>query len=212
MLPTRRCYRGGGSLRRARNASTIPHVTRRLDGARLRRCATNGLTAREVRAIRELLDAAFGSDEEARFTEEDWQHAIGGMHFLLDIDTRIVAHASVVERQLHVDGRPLRTGYVEAVATAPDRQRKGLGTSVMRGVGTYIAEHFELGALGTGSHRFYERLGWLTWRGPSYVRTRSGRRRTPDEDGYILVLTTPSSPPLDLSASISCEWRPGDVW
>ena len=39
-----------------------------------------------------------------------------------------------------------------------------------------------------------------------------GERRTPDEDGYILVLPTLSSPPLDLAATISCEWRPGDVW
>jgi hypothetical protein len=26
------------------------------------------------------------------------------------------------------------------------------------------------------------------------------------------VLTTPTSPPLDLSAKISCDWRAGDVW
>jgi hypothetical protein len=31
-------------------------------------------------------------------------------------------------------------------------------------------------------------------------------------DGYILVLPTPLTPPLDLSADISCDWRPGDVW
>ncbi len=42
--------------------------------------------------------------------------------------------------------------------------------------------------------------------------TGSGPQRTADEDGYILVLSTPSSPALDLTASISCEWRPGDVW
>src|SRR2546426_796867 len=69
-----------------------------------------------------------------------------------------------------------------------------------------------LGALGTGRYRFYERLGWLRWAGPSFVRTAGGLRPTPDEDGYILVLPTPSSPPLDQSAGISCDWRPGDVW
>jgi len=35
---------------------------------------------------------------------------------------------------------------------------------------------------------------------------------TPDEDGYIMVLTTPTTPQLSLEAPISCEWRPGDVW
>jgi aminoglycoside 2'-N-acetyltransferase I len=82
----------------------------------------------------------------------------------------------------------------------------------MREVDGYLAENFDLGALGTGTQAFYERLGWQIWRGPSYVRTDAGTERTMDEDGYILVLPTPSSPTLDLSAPISCEWRPGDVW
>jgi aminoglycoside 2'-N-acetyltransferase I len=134
------------------------------------------------------------------------------MHFVLDHDGVIVAHASVVERELHVGGRPVRTGYVEAVATAPDRQGAGLGSRIMADVTAYIRDRFELGALGTGRHSFYARLGWQAWTGRSFVRTPDGPRRTPDEDGYILVLRTPSSPPLDLSASISCDWRRGDVW
>ena len=52
----------------------------------------------------------------------------------------------------------------------------------------------------------------LTWRGLTSVRTDDGTYRTSGEDGYILVLPTPSSPDLDLTADISCEWRPGDVW
>ena len=165
-----------------------------------------------MRAIRELLVAAFGSDEEERFTDEDWEHAIGGMHFLLGLGGTVVSHASVVERELHVGGRPLRTGYVEAVATAPEHQRRGFGSAVMGDVASYIREHFELGALGTGSHAFYERLGWLRWRGRSAVRTASGTHPTPDEDGYILVLRTSTSPALRSTDPISCEWRPGDVW
>jgi aminoglycoside 2'-N-acetyltransferase I len=88
------------------------------------------------------------------------------------------------------------TGYVEAVATAPDLQRRGHGTAVMSEVNAYVAEAFEIGALGTGSHGFYERLGWQTWRGPSHVRRDTGLERTPAEDGYILVLVTRSSPHL----------------
>jgi aminoglycoside 2'-N-acetyltransferase I len=179
---------------------------------RLRRLATQDLTAAEIAAIRELLVAAFGSDEDEGFADEDWDHAVGGIHFVLDLEGDIVAHASVVERELHVGDRPLRTGYVEAVATTVDRQGAGLGSQVMADVTSYIGDHFELGALGTGRHRFFERLGWLTWTGPSFVRTPDGPRPTPDEDGYILVLRTPSTPPLDPTASISCEWRSGDVW
>lgn len=182
------------------------------DRPRLRRVSTQDLTVPEITAILALLVATFGPDDEERFTDDDWDHAIGGIHFVLDLDGDIIAHASVVERELHVDGRALRTGYVEAVAVAPDRQGAGSGSLVMGDVTSYIGEQFELGALGTGRHRFYERLGWRTWTGPSFVRTADGPRRTPDEDGYLLVLSTPSSPPLDLAASISCEWRPGDVW
>jgi aminoglycoside 2'-N-acetyltransferase I len=177
----------------------------------VRRVPTGALTTAEVRAIRALLWAAFPPGDDA-FTEEDWEHATGGVHFVLELDGEVLAHAAVVERELHVGGRPLRTGYVEAVATDPQRQSQGLGTRVLRDVTAYIAERFELGALGTGAHHFYERLGWRTWRGPTAVRTGDGTRRTPGEDGFVLVLPTPSSPELDVTAAISCDWRPGAVW
>jgi RimJ/RimL family protein N-acetyltransferase/predicted N-acetyltransferase YhbS len=179
---------------------------------RLRRVRTDQLTPRETAAIRDLLFGAFGTVPDEAFTEDDWQHALGGVHFVLEPGAEIVAHAAVVERELHVDGRPLRTGYVEAVATAPARQRRGLGSILMRDVAGFIRHGYELGALGTGSQGFYERLGWLTWKGPTYVRAADGLRPTPEDDGYVLVLPTPSTPRLDLTAPISCDWRPGDVW
>ena len=145
-------------------------------------------------------------------TEEDWQHALHGTHFLLELDAEIVAYASVAERKLEVGGRQLRTGYVEAVATAVRHQRQGLGSLLMTAVNAYIRESFELGALGTGRHRFYEQLGWITWKGATAVRTPQGPRRTPDEDGYVLVLYTPASPKLDAAALITCDWRSGDAW
>ena len=83
--------------------------------------------------------------------------------------------------------------------------------SVMVGIGeTYFAA-FAL-ALGTGETGFYERLGWRVWAGPTSVRTPHGERRTPEEDGGIMVLLTPATPPISLDAPISCDWRPGDVW
>ena len=182
------------------------------DRTRLRELSTPDLTPAEVAAIREILASAFGNDEEERFTDDDWLHGVGGTHFVLDLDGVIVGHASVVERELHVGDTPLRTGYVESVAVAPDRQGSGFGSLLIDRVTAFIRGRFELGALGTGRHAFYERLGWRTWLGPASVRTPDGTRRTPDEDGYIMVLATPSSPPLDLAVPISCEWRPGDVW
>ena len=54
-------------------------------------------------------------------------------------DGVVVAHASVVPRALDVDGLPFRTGYVEAVATAPEVQGRGLGTAVMTAASVFAA-------------------------------------------------------------------------
>ncbi|HEY7590506.1 MAG TPA: GNAT family N-acetyltransferase [Candidatus Limnocylindrales bacterium] len=180
---------------------------------RVRWIRTEELTAAELAAVRALLLAAFGPDD---YAETDWTNALGGTHFLVNEDSAVVAHASVVERELRIGERPgvtvLRTGYVEAVATAPERQGRGLGTIVMEAATDHIRERYELGALDTSSHHFYERLGWQRWRGQLFVRTQDGEQRTPEEEGYVLVLRTPTSPLLDLDAPMSCDWRPGDVW
>ncbi len=181
--------------------------------ATLRLLKSPELTDAEVARLHELMHDAFEGDEHGGFDEEDWQHALGGTHFLLESDGTIVGHASVVTRDIHVDGVPLVTAYVEAVATDPGRQRQGLGSQVMRAVGDFIdAGVWQLAALGTGSQTFYERLGWRVWGGPSFVRTPDGDVPTPDEDGYIMFRLTPRSPQLREDAPISCEWRPGDVW
>jgi aminoglycoside 2'-N-acetyltransferase I len=181
------------------------------DGIALRRLETERLTGYQVEAIRSLLVAAFAGDGEG-FTDEDWAHAVGGMHFLLTLDDVLLAHAAVIARELHLGDRPVRSGYVEAVATATAHQGSGFGSRVMADVNAFIAERFELGALSTGTPRFYERLGWLRWLGETWVRTPSGRARTPADDGGILVLPVAGFAAPDLTLPITCEWRPGDVW
>ena len=172
---------------------------------------TSELSRDEQATLREMFDAAW-SEKEDEFSDDDWVSAIGGMHFLLEIDGTIVSHASVVERVLETGGRELRTGYVEAVATRPEHQRLGYATQTMQAVGSFIDVRYELGALGTGLSTFYERFGWRVWRGPTSVRTERGVIRTPDEDGLVMIRRTPATPEIDLDASISCDWRPGDVW
>jgi aminoglycoside 2'-N-acetyltransferase I len=177
----------------------------------IRKLASDELSPDEAAALRELFRAAWGGEPE-EFTDEDWDHAVGGVHFTIEESGAIVAHASVVERELHTGVHHLSTGYVEAVATSPVHQRRGHGTAVIQEVNRYIDETFQLGALGTGRPAFYERLGWLVWRGPTFVRAETGLVRTAEEDGSVLVRLTPTSPELDLWAPISCDWRPGDVW
>lgn len=177
----------------------------------VRTVSSRDLTPGETRALRELFDAAW-ADEADAFTDQDWDHAMGGRHFVIEEDAAILSHAAVVERELHAGDHHLATGYVEAVATLPGYQRRGFASAVMEAVNAFIDETYPLGALGTGVQPFYERLGWVVWKGPTFVRMESGLVRTAEEDGGILVRLTPASPKLDLSAAISCDWRPGDVW
>jgi aminoglycoside 2'-N-acetyltransferase I len=166
------------------------------------------LSASDLGQIRRLMDEAFGD----RFSDDDWSHALGGTHFVVrDPQGTIVSHASVVRRRLEVSGRGLATGYVEAVATRPRLQRRGLATGVMRAVAGFIRTGYELGALSSGS-AFYERLGWLRWRGPTWCRAGDDVVRTTEEDGGVLVLPVGADEPLDLDGDIVADWRTGDVW
>jgi aminoglycoside 2'-N-acetyltransferase I len=177
---------------------------------RLRSATTAELSGAELAAVRRLLFDAFGG----RFDDHDWEHTLGGVHVLADEDDRVVAHGAVVSRLLTTGGRELRTGYVEGVATRSDRRGRGLATLVMGEVGRVIERDHELGALsdGTGIPGFYQRLGWETWQGPTWVAGPRGRARTADDDGSVLVLRTPATAELDPTAPITCDWRPGDVW
>jgi aminoglycoside 2'-N-acetyltransferase I len=181
------------------------------NGDSVRQVATAELSEAEIAVVRAILRDAFAGDGEG-FTNKDWVHALGGTHFLLDRDGTIVTHASVVERELHAGGLPIRSGYVEAVATRPDAQGRGHGSRVIEAVNEHIRATYALGALSAAVPEFYVRLGWKPWLGPTAVRTAAGEVRTPEDDGDIMVLATPSSPTLDRHAVLSCPWRPGDVW
>ena len=178
--------------------------------ARLRNAATAELTTEELAAVRRLLFDEFGE----RFDRHDWDHTLGGTHLLAMEDDEIVAHAAVVPRTLVAGGRPLRTGYVEGVATRADRRRQGLASLVLRVAGRLIEAGYELGGLGDGSGipGFYQRLGWELWQGPTWVDAPGGLVRTAEEDGAVLVLRTPATGELDPTAPLVCDWRQGDVW
>jgi aminoglycoside 2'-N-acetyltransferase I len=176
--------------------------------ATLHAAPSDALSPSFLQDLRTLLDTAFAGD----FTDEDWNHALGGVHVWLPGPGGVISHGSLVERTLACSGTRLRLGYVEAVATLPAERRNGHGAAIMKHIGELIRERYALGALSTGAHAFYETLGWERWRGPTFVDGPRGRERTPDDDGGIMVLRTPRSPVLDLDGDIVSDWRPGDVW
>jgi aminoglycoside 2'-N-acetyltransferase I len=169
---------------------------------------TAELTTSDLGAVRELMRDAFVD----AFTEEDWRNSLGGRHVIVELDGVIVSHGAVVARTLEADGRTLRAGYVEGVATHPGRRREGWARAVMHAINGIIERDYEIGGLSTGVPELYLGLGWEPWRGPTAVTGPAGTQRTPDDDGGVMVLRTGRTPDIDLSGVITYEWREGEVW
>lgn len=176
----------------------------------LRVLHTRDLSGSARGSIRALLDGAFAGT----FTDDDWEHTLGGIHLLAGEGNRLVGHVAVVQRRLLAGERSLRTGYVEGLAVEPAHRRHGVATLLMGEVERVIDGAYDLGALsdGTGIPWFYDQRGWFAWRGPTGVLGPSGPVDTPEEDGTVLVRRTPTSPRLDPTLPLRCDWRPGDVW
>jgi aminoglycoside 2'-N-acetyltransferase I len=147
--------------------------------------------------------------------EEDLSAYLGwigeGVHLVVRDAGSIVSHLMIVERALQPGSLPpLRTGYVELVATHPDWQGRGLASRLMRAAAEDLAD-FQLGALSPSDAAFYARLGWERWRGPLFVREGTSTYATPEEE--IMVYRTGLTPAwLALDMALSCEWREGEVW
>jgi aminoglycoside 2'-N-acetyltransferase I len=122
------------------------------------------------REILRLCNAAYREDLTELFgTFGSCTHVIG------EIDGRVVSHAMTVTRWLQPGAsRPLKTAYVEAVATLPNAQGKGYATEVMTHLTDNIPTCYELAALSPATTSLYARLGWRFWRGPLRIRMPTG--------------------------------------
>jgi aminoglycoside 2'-N-acetyltransferase I len=154
-----------------------------------------------------LCDRAYGEDLRAAF------HSFSDpIHVFATVDGAIVSHALWVTRWLAPGGSsPLRTAYVEAVATDPAHEGRGLASAVMRTLVSQVAR-FQLAALcpSDRGHALYSRLGWEEWIGPLLIRQGSALIETPDES--VMIYRLPGSPPVNLEDPLSAEWRPGELW
>lgn len=159
--------------------------------------------------LRLLWSRAFGD----RFDDHDADHAYGGVHVIAMADGCPVGHASAVPRRICFDRGAWQTiGYVEAVATDPDHQGRGLGRDVMLRLHDEIAHRWPVAMLSTGRARgFYERLGWECCRGISSTRTAAGIVPD-DEHGGLMILRRDESAAPDLTVEVTCEDRAGDAW
>jgi aminoglycoside 2'-N-acetyltransferase I len=161
------------------------------------------------RVLRTLWARAFGD----RFSDEDADHAYGGVHVLARDGERLLGHASAVPRRIRFGEGPWRTvGYVEAVATDPENQGEGVGRRVMERLRDEMSGRWPVALLSTGrATGFYELLGWERWQGLSYTQTALGV--VPDgEHGGLMVLRLDPTAVTNVSVGVTCEDRAGDAW
>ena len=163
------------------------------------------LAPEHLAEIHALCNRAYQADLEPLFrTFTDATHVIGWW------GPAIASHAMWVTRWLQPGNQsPLRTAYVEMVATEPQFQRRGFATAVMRRLASAITV-FDVGGLCPAEPMLYTKLGWVFWQGPLFIRAQEGLISTPEES--IMILPLPKTPPLDLTLPLSAEWREGELW
>jgi aminoglycoside 2'-N-acetyltransferase I len=139
----------------------------------------------------------------------------GSVHVLArDESGTLVSHAMWVPRWLQPDGHaPLKTAYVEAVATMPDQQQRGYGTAVMNRLIEAVEADpiWELAALSPAVPEFYARRGWEPWLGPLGIRRDAGLEPTSGE--LVMIWRLPQTPAtLVTTGLLTAEWRTGELW
>ncbi|MEN8650722.1 GNAT family N-acetyltransferase [Streptomyces sp. 21So2-11] len=158
--------------------------------------------------IRAFLDAAFDND----FSDDDWDHTLGGVHAWVRDTRGIAAHGSVIQRRVLHRGRSLRVGYVEAVAVRSDRRRQGLGGRVMDALERVIGTAYRVGALSASDEgaALYAARGWQVWPGAIAALGPDGVVALPEEEGTTYLWPGTSGLPA-VSDALVFDWREGDV-
>ncbi len=131
-------------------------------------------------------------------------------HVIARRDGRLVGHAVWSARTVFMsDGSGLESAYVDAVATEPDLQRRGIGSAVIQRLNREI-DDYEVGCLSTERVSFYEGNGWELWAGPKGVKLDDGIDMTPEQ--RVMIRRTRRTPMLDLSSLLVITPRRGEPW
>ncbi|MFD4945310.1 GNAT family N-acetyltransferase [Streptomyces sp. NPDC058239] len=175
----------------------------------LRTAHTYLLTPAALDEIHTFVDTAFEGD----FSDDDWDHGLGGIHAYVRDGSGLLAHGSVVQRRVIHEGRSYRIGYVEAVAVRADRRREGLGGRVMAALEQVVDGAYAFGALSASvaGAALYAGRGWQVWPGRIGVQGRYGVERLPDEEGSTYIRGVAGSVPPPASGTLIFDWRDGDV-
>ncbi|MET7712863.1 GNAT family N-acetyltransferase [Streptomyces sp. NPDC005407] len=175
----------------------------------LRAAHTYQLSPAALAEIRALMDDAFEGD----FSDEDWDHSLGGLHALVRDDKGVAAHGSVIMRRVLHGGRSYRIGYIEAMAVRPDRRRQGLGSRVMAELERVVDGAYEIGALSASDDgaQLYRARGWQLWQGRVEALGPDGVVHLPDEEDSTYLRPAAGRPLPQPPAALLFDWRDGDV-
>ncbi|MFE5944038.1 GNAT family N-acetyltransferase [Streptomyces sp. NPDC056480] len=175
----------------------------------VRTAPTHELGADRLRSVRALLDAAFDGD----FSDDDWDHALGGVHAWIEDEDGIAAHGAVVMRRALHRGRSHRVGYVEGVAVRAGLRRRGLAGAVMAELERVIDGAYVFGALGASDAgaALYRGRGWQVWEGRIEAVGPEGIVHLAEEEGYVYLRPAAGRALPDPAAALLFDWRDGDV-
>ncbi|MFD7320211.1 GNAT family N-acetyltransferase [Streptomyces sp. NPDC059875] len=171
--------------------------------------ATHELGPERLRSIKDMLDTAFDGD----FSDEDWDHGLGGIHAWIEDEHGIAAHGSVIMRRVLHNGRSHRVGYVEAVGVRQDRRRQGLGGLVTAELERVIDGAYAFGALSASEDgaTLYRARGWELWKGRIEALSPDGIVHLPEEEDSTYLRAAAARPLPDPAAALVFDWRDGDV-
>jgi putative acetyltransferase len=118
-------------------------------------------TAGDVDQIAALLDLAFGGSDESRLVAglRAGGAAIAAL-VAVENDDRILGHILFSELPIETGGEPLRAAALAPLAVLPERQRQGIGSSLIRAGLEACRERGVAAAVVLGDPEYYLRFGF----------------------------------------------------
>jgi aminoglycoside 2'-N-acetyltransferase I len=183
------------------------NMTFSLDSLNIQVKANTDLSSGEYSEIIALTSQAFERDYTPYM-----ESFIFPAHILARLNGKLVSYVAIVTRWTQIGTGPLlRTAAIEGMATELSCRHRGFASQLMR-YAVAEAQDCDIATLSTGINGFYSRLGWRVWEGPLYTRKEKELIAMPEEQGCVMFYALPKTPPLDITAPLSIEWRELEPW
>nr|ELR5114236.1 GNAT family N-acetyltransferase [Providencia stuartii]ELR5115371.1 GNAT family N-acetyltransferase [Providencia stuartii] len=169
---------------------------------------TSQLTPSEKEMLFSLLVEGFDND----FSDDDFQHTLGGMHVIAYDQQKMIGHVAIIQRYMAMNNEPISVGYVEAMVVEQTYRRQGIGTHLMQHTNEIISSCYQLGLLSASEEgqQLYSSVGWKVWKGSLFELKQRQYMRSIEEEGGVMGWSANES--IDFTASLYCDFRGGDQW